>query len=271
MPELPEVETIVRDLRDKIAGQTITSVDLIRPSIWRSGPPRKKSLINTVINAVIRKGKNILIPLSNNFTLIFHLKMTGRLTVESKDAPIPKHTHLIFNFGDRQLRFNDVRRFGYADLAPSDKLAEIEYLKKIGPDPFELSRAMFIDLIRSKNRMIKPLLMDQSIIAGIGNIYSDEALFLAGIHPRRISSRIKIDKLEKLYNSTLRVLQNSIKSRGTSVSDYVDASGQKGTFQNSLRVYGREGEPCKKCRRKIKRETIGSRSAHFCPGRQRLN
>ena len=269
MPELPEVETVVRDLRKKLVGRQIVSVKFLRRSIWRIRPPQAGTLINSRILSTTRKGKNILIALSNGLTLVFHLKMTGQLIVSEPESAVIRHTHLIISFEKCQLRFVDIRRFGYADLLPTKQLHQAPYLNKLGPDPFEISREQFVALLVSKNRIIKSLLLDQTIIAGIGNIYSDEALHLAGIHPRRNSSKISSRKLGVLFDSTIQVLTNSIRSRGTSISDYVDSAGRKGNFQNSLRVYSREGQPCIKCGRKIKRLIIGSRSSHFCPGCQR--
>jgi len=265
MPELPEVETIVRDLRGFLSGKTITGVSFLRRSVWRR-KVKDSQLAGAEIRRLERKAKNILIYLSNDLVLIIHLKMTGRLTYENPSAPLKKHTHFIAELSDGcQLRFNDIRRFGYLDLAKVSDLDKLPYLAALGPDALKIPRDDFIALLQNKKRIVKSLLLDQTVIAGLGNIYSDEALFLAGIHPRRVSATLSRNKTAKLYDSVITVLNNAINSRGSSIDDYVDASGSKGSFQDQHQVYGRDGEPCNKCRRIIKRETIGSRSSHFCP------
>jgi formamidopyrimidine-DNA glycosylase len=269
MPELPEVETIVRDLRQDIVGRTISAVRFVNKTIWRRGSPPQKILVGAKISSIERRGKNILVRLSNDCVMIVHLKMTGRLTYQKPADEMKKHTHLVIDFDIGQLRFNDTRRFGYLDLAKPDELRRLDYLSKLGPDALFISRDDFIALIRARNRIIKSLLLDQNIIAGMGNIYSDEALFLAGINPRRVSSSLSRERVGRLHEAMIAVLYEAIGARGSSMNDYVDARGEKGSFQNHHLVYGREGKPCKKCGQCIKREVIGSRSAHFCGRCQR--
>jgi formamidopyrimidine-DNA glycosylase len=269
MPELPEVETIVRDLRGQVVGEGIRGVSFLNGSIWRNGKPSARSLIHKKIESIERIGKNILIHLSGNRTLVVHLKMTGRLTFEDSRTPLAKHTHLAIKLDNGELRFNDVRRFGYLDLVKSSKLDEVDYLARLGPDPLLISENEFVGIIRPKRRIIKSLLLDQSVISGLGNIYTDEALFRAGIHPLRISSGISRKRIVRLHHVIVEVLKAAIEARGSSVADYVDGSGRPGFYKDSHRVYGREGQPCLRCGRPIKREIIGSRSAHFCPRCQR--
>jgi formamidopyrimidine-DNA glycosylase len=265
MPELPEVETIVRDLRQDLVGKAISGVRILTRSIWRDKVPLSKHL-KAEISDIRRRGKNILIYLSNDRVLIIHLKMTGQLTVEKSLNPIKKHTHFIMDLtSGEQVRFNDIRRFGYLDLVREEDLAKTAYLLSLGPDALEISRDDFILIIKSKKRIIKSLLLDQSAVSGLGNIYSDEALFFAGIRPRQVSASISRLRASRLYDAMIDVLNKALDARGSSIDDYVDARGDKGSFQNQHHVYGREGEPCKKCGRPIKREVIGSRSAHYCP------
>ncbi len=271
MPELPEVETIVNDLRPEIVGKKIVEINCITPSTWRNKIPENDLMIGSKIDSIGRRGKNILIYLSNNLVLIVHLKMTGRLIYEPELAPLTKHTHFIAKLDQGFLRFNDVRKFGYIDLVDADKLESIEYLNKLGPDALIISKSDFIKIIKSKNRIVKSLLLDQTVIAGIGNIYSDEALFMAGINPRAISSKLSAEKAGLLHNAIISTLKKAIKSRGSSVSDYVDGSGKPGGFQYHLKVYGREGEPCRKCGKPIKRVKLGSRSSHYCSHCQKMN
>lgn len=269
MPELPEVETIVRDLRNGLAGDEIRKVRFLNDSVWRNGRPKARALTGRRIVDIERKGKHILIHLSGGRTLVVHLKMTGRLTYESRRSPVTKHTHLALILGDGEIRFNDVRRFGYLDLVKSSELEQIDYLSRLGPDPLTISEEEFSGIVRGRKRMIKALLLDQNVISGLGNIYSDEALFAAGIHPARVSSRIGRERLGRLHGAIGDILRAAIVARGSSVDDYVDGSGKPGFFQTFLKVYGRNGRPCVNCGRPIKRRTIGGRSAHFCPRCQR--
>jgi len=264
MPELPEVQTIVNDLKKKIMGSKIADIKTITKSIWRNGPPHKRKIIGTAVSNIDRKGKYILIRLSRGRTLVIHLKMTGRLTIENKRKIADKHTHFVFVFDEFELHFNDVRRFGFLDLIEKIEINSTPYLAKIAPDPFEINQDEFIRLIQSKKRIIKPLLMDQTVISGLGNIYADEALFRAGIHPKKNSSKMSKVRAGNLYRSIIEILKKAIHARGSSVSDYVDGSGHRGGYQHKHLVYGKEGEPCPQCGRAIKRERIGGRSAHYC-------
>src|SRR4030067_526940 len=173
MPELPEVETIVRELRHDIIGRTIVAVRFLNRSIWRRGAPAKKHLIGASISSLERRGKNILVTLSNGRVMIVHLKMTGRLTYQGPNDRIRKHTHLVIDLDSGQIRFNDTRRFGYLDLVAPEQLDTLDYLSILGPDALFISREDFVTMVRSKTRIIKSLLLDQSILAGMGNIYSD--------------------------------------------------------------------------------------------------
>ncbi|UCE67440.1 MAG: bifunctional DNA-formamidopyrimidine glycosylase/DNA-(apurinic or apyrimidinic site) lyase [Candidatus Zixiibacteriota bacterium] len=269
MPELPEVQTIVDDLKGKIRGVRIIGIKTTTKSIWRYKYPRKANIVGATASDVVRRGKYILIYLSKNNVLIVHLGMTGKLIFTESGSKPEKHTHVMLKFTNFDIHYNDIRRFGFMDLVSIDDLEKITYLTKLGPDPFEIERRDFISIIRSKKRMMKQLLLDQNVISGLGNIYSDEILFKARIHPRATSSKISEKRLGNLHAAALDILRNAIKARGSSISNYVDGSGSRGEYQNSHLVYGREGRPCKKCGAKIRREVIGSRSAHFCPRCQR--
>ncbi len=269
MPELPEVQTIIDDLKSKIRGAGIIDIKTSTKSIWRYKYPRKGNIVGATVSGVARRGKYILIYLSKNKALIVHLGMTGRLIFTESGSRPQKHTHIVLRFTDFDIHYNDIRRFGFMDLVNLDNLENVSYLRNLGPDPFEIETGDFISIIRSKKRMMKPFLLDQNVISGLGNIYSDEILFKARIHPRVISSKIGKKRLTNLHDAALEILKNAIKARGSSISNYVDGSGSRGRYQNSHLVYGREGKPCKRCGAKIKREVIGSRSAHFCPRCQR--
>ena len=287
MPELPEVETIVRGLRHTVLRETIARVRVRAPDSTITVSPsfRKRSFATALkgrtIEAVERRGKNILLKLSGAVTLWVHLKMTGHFFYLPPANPIDKHDLVIFDFESTgrdntdpestvfHLRFNDYRRFGRLRLFPDTELWEQPGLRSLGPEPLELSASDFIDLCRRRSRMIKPALLDQSFLAGLGNIYTDESLFAARIHPRRLTTSLSPKKLIALHTHIQRLLKLAITKMGTSVDSYTGVNGRTGSFQKYLKVYGREGLVCLRCGNKVVREKIGSRSGHYCPRCQR--
>jgi formamidopyrimidine-DNA glycosylase len=238
MPELPEVETIRRQLNKKIVGKILDS----------------KKIIN-----VRRRAKILIIDFSDNSSLLFHLKLTGQLIFNGEKGP---YTRQIFNFKDgSKLIFNDVRKFGWWKYVKNTK--DIE--KAFGPEAPEMSLGDFKAILKKRpNAKIKALLMDQKAVAGIGNIYSDEILFAAKVKPLRRVKTLKSEEIEAIWLNTGKILKAAIKNRGTSERDYVDASGQKGEYLKYLKVYRKEGQKCSRCASLIKRIKMGSRSAHFC-------
>jgi formamidopyrimidine-DNA glycosylase len=225
---------------------------------------------------VQRRGKNILITLDNDSTLWVHLKMTGKFRQVDPCEPRDKHDLVLIDFahdlhpdGHTQLRFNDYRRFGRLRLYPNNELWQQPGLDDLGPEPLEIEPGEFVTLCKRRPRMIKPALLDQSFIAGIGNIYADESLYAARIHPERLSASISHAKLTELHGHIQRLLKWSIDLMGTTVISYSSVNGQSGSFQKVLKAYGHEGEPCSRCGTAIVRRKMGSRSAHFCPRCQR--
>lgn len=282
MPELPEVETIVRGLRPLLEGRTFARVRSYAPpaTIVVSKSFRQRRLDNLLRGRTVlridRRGKNILIALSGDITLWVHLKMTGRLLAMPQSAPKDKHDLVLFELESTRsrleftdIRFNDYRRFGRLRLFPNDELWRQDGLRELGPEPLDISADDFVALCHKRKRMIKPALLDQSFIAGIGNIYADESLYQSRLHPMRLTSSISRGKLVELHGHIQDVLKRSIESMGTTVISYSGVDGASGSFQNQLLVYGREGEPCGRCGAKIVRERLGARSAHFCPRCQR--
>jgi formamidopyrimidine-DNA glycosylase len=272
MPELPEVEIIVRGLKRTILKKTIDSIYINSPKIENDNPSGWLNILpGKEFRAIRRRGKNILVDLSDNYTLWVHLKMTGHLYFLPDSTEIEKHDLMIFRIRDNShsLRFNDYRRFGRIRLFRTDEVLMQEGLADLGPDPLEISPDEFVGLFRGRQRMIKPALLDQTLISGLGNIYSDEALFLAKIHPRKLNTRISRTKLTELHKNIQKILKKSIRAMGTTVDTYSGVDGRPGGFKKYLQVYGREGERCYRCGSIIKREKVGSRSAHFCPRCQR--
>ncbi|MFH1859452.1 MAG: bifunctional DNA-formamidopyrimidine glycosylase/DNA-(apurinic or apyrimidinic site) lyase [bacterium] len=267
MPELPEVETIVRGLQEQIVGKKIVGVRVILPKIIRGNAGDFIALISgTTIQKVWRRGKMLVIDLYEGRSLLVHLKMTGQLLYLSEESPIAKHTHLILDLSDgRQLRYLDVRQFGYLCLTETSLVQE---LTPSGAEPLEISGNEFRMLLQSRKARIKPLLLNQSFLAGIGNIYADEILHRAGIHPLQHTHALSEAQITRLYQAMQKVLRQAIEQRGSSISDYVDSNGQKGDYQKYHQIYQRQGKPCLTCQEKITRIKIGGRSSHFCPNCQ---
>lgn len=273
MPELPEVETIVRGLRKKLTGWEFSRSEIRTARCLRGNRDEFcESLSGRKILDFGRRGKNIIFHLSGGAALLVHLRMTGQLhLVSSRTAPGP-HTHAQFFFRKHpdQLRFNDTRKFGRIWLEKKGAGGEIPSLSRLGPEPLEISAREFARRIQAKKRVIKPLLLDQCFLAGVGNIYADESLHRARIHPRRNSAELSGEELRRLYRALKRILQAAIRAGGTSVRSYVDSAGARGGYQNFLRVYRRGGEACRNCGGTLVRETVGGRSTFFCPRCQPL-
>jgi len=268
MPELPEVETVVRALRKCVIGQTITWVDVNRDDrIYPAKSEFISLLAGETIKAIRRRGKNILIDLTGGKTLWVHLKMTGHFYYLPSSVPIEKHDHIVFHLleNGNNLRFNDYRRFGRLRIFPTPEIMKQKGLAELGPEPLDINRKQFVSLLKNSRRMIKPALLDQTYIAGLGNIYTDEALYRARIHPRRLTDSLSTQKAGELHGYIQDILKKAIRLMGTSVDTFAGVNGRPGRFQKYLMAYGREGEPCDRCGRKIRREKIGSRSAHYCP------
>lgn len=267
MPELPEVETIARGLNRQVAGDRIESVWL-----GRKPEPLKSTASEIVaqlefktILGVRRAGKHIVFDLAapgnrdrSRTQWVVHLGMTGSLVVSWPDSEPQKHTHAIVRLhSGRELRFIDPRRFG--------RLSVVEEFQAAGQEPLEIGGTDFAALFRRRKTPIKSALLNQRLLSGVGNIYADEALFRAGIRPRRRAASLTQNELARLHRALKTVLRQAIRSGGSSVSDYVDADGQEGFFQLKHRVYGRTGQPCRVCRTSIRRMVIAGRSSHYCP------
>lgn len=262
MPELPEVETIVRSLAPRLKGRRIINAEFLAPRIirhWKDASP--EMLEGRVIRKVHRHGKHILITLDRGL-LIVHLGMTGKLLLESERTA---YTRAIFTLSDGTLNYDDTRMFGSIEW--SEELPE--RMHRLGPEPLEVSPAEFYTELHRHKAPIKALLMNQGLIRGIGNIYTDEALFRSRIHPATKADRLSRARASRLHAAVVEVLSEAIEHRGSSVSDYVDTEGRKGGFQLRHHVYGREGKPCVRCGTAIKRIVLAQRGTHFCPKCQR--
>lgn len=283
MPELPEVETVLRGISPILEGNQIDYAQVNRPDLRRPFPNNlAKRLKNRKINFLHRRSKYILIDLSGGETLIMHLGMSGRIIISQKVAGTfhhntnhsQKHDHFVLHLKDNhQLTFNDPRRFGVIDLLRTENLELSGMLSQIGPEPLSNSfnEAYFVSTLRLKKTNIKSALLDQRVVAGLGNIYVCEALFRAGISPKRQALRISHKKLGSLVPIIKEILLEAISSGGSSLRDFRNASGDLGYFQHSFDVYGREDQDCynPECDSKIKRITQAGRSSFYCSNCQR--
>ena len=283
MPELPEVETVLRGISPILEGNQIDYAQVNRPDLRRPFPNNlAKRLKNRKINFLHRRSKYILFDLSGGETLIMHLGMSGRIIISQKVAGTfhhntnhsQKHDHFVLHLKDNhQLTFNDPRRFGVIDLLRTETLELSGMLSQIGPEPLSNSfnEAYFVSTVRLKKTNIKSALLDQRVVAGLGNIYVCEALFRAGISPKRQVLRISHKKLSSLVPIIKEILLEAISSGGSSLRDFRNASGDLGYFQHSFDVYGREDQDCynTECDSKIKRITQAGRSSFYCSNCQR--
>ena len=259
VPELPEVETVTRSIAP-LVGRRIVTAEFRCLRVLRGGDPDQMAerLAGKRIAAVKRYGKFIVVSLRGGGFLTIHLGMTGRLLL---GGPPGKHTHAIFTLDRGVLLYDDSRQFGrllYSEEFPARIL-------KLGPEPLEVAFDDFAEALKRRQTRIKALLLNQDFLRGIGNIYADEALFRAGIHPMALASRVRGDRARRLFDAIVAVLTEAIEAGGSSISDYVDAEGRKGFFQFSHRVYQHTGDPCVSCGAKIRRVLVAQRSSHFCP------
>lgn len=265
MPELPEVETVVRALRQPLIGRTIIGVRNNWPR--HIGTPSLDELRARIhgcqVQAINRRAKYLVFSLTHGETLIAHLKMSGHLSVVNADAPADKHVHTVFELDNGQeLRFRDIRKFGRVSLVQDPNTL----LGKLGPEPLEptFTPELLAERLNGRTRALKPLLLDQELIAGVGNIYADESLFYAKLHPTRPANTLTQQNIAALHGAIQKVLRLGIEREGASIELYVKPDGSKGDMQNAVAVFRRTGEPCYECGRLIERIVLDGRSTHFC-------
>jgi formamidopyrimidine-DNA glycosylase len=283
MPELPEVETVRKGLDRLIKGKIFRSVNSDNPkSFPNSKVDVDNFLLGSKVIAVRRRAKVLMIDFASGYTLVIHLKMTGQLVFvgderfgaghpnDSLVSSLPdKSTHVEFFFtDDSKLYFNDQRKFGWVKLVPTEEVGNITFMKKLGPEPLEddFTPAQFIERFKKRSRTsIKAALLDQSVIAGVGNIYADESLWGAKIHPSRIVGSITENELVNLYTEVRRVMNLSIEKGGSTDKNYVDAEGNKGSYLKFANVFRREGQSCPRCGSEIIKLRVAGRGTHICP------
>ena len=278
MPELPEVETVRRGLAPWVTSKRIKRLEILHPRATRSGSTISlKSVEGARIKDVIRRGKFLWFVLDKELALVGHLGMSGQMLIVPKKSPLERHTRIRIDFGDkkRELRFIDQRTFGWMSAEPL-VIQDEKYLPKccahIAPDIFseEFNKARVISEMRRRKIEIKKALLNQEIMSGVGNIYADEALWYAKVHPERMSSSLSESELAEILRAVKKVMKSALKQGGTSFDDlYMNVNGESGYFEVSLRAYGREDEPCRRCGALIRRINFANRSSHFCPVCQR--
>ncbi|MGQ9467363.1 MAG: bifunctional DNA-formamidopyrimidine glycosylase/DNA-(apurinic or apyrimidinic site) lyase [Anaerolineae bacterium] len=273
MPELPEVETLARELRGVLIGRTVVGVEVrwVRTVAVPDPETFARRLTGHRIREIRRRGKWLLLGLDEGDWLLVHLRMSGRLTVEESSAPDDVHARVVFYLDDGQrLCFSDPRKFGRMMLVDDPGAV----LGDLGPDPLgpDLMPERLAEMLRGRRVRLKPLLTDQRFLAGLGNIYADEVLWVAGLHPLRCADTLTPEEIVHLHRAIRRVLEEAIARRGTTLPDrrYVLPDGRPGEFALHLAVYGREGQPCLRCGTPIVRTRVGGRSAHYCPQCQQL-
>ncbi|MCX5697125.1 MAG: DNA-formamidopyrimidine glycosylase [Candidatus Omnitrophica bacterium] len=262
MPELPEVETIKRELENSLLGKKITQVCVHHPLVIRQPGVEqfKKGIEGASVKNILRKAKLLILELSNGKSLVIHLKMTGQLVYPGNG----KKSRVTFRLSDgKDLDFNDQRLF--AELRLLDDWRSLKFIQGLGPEPFDISAGQFKDMLAKKKTRIKPLLMDQTFISGIGNLYAAEALYRAKIDPQRPAQGLSEREKDTLFNEIKDTLSEAIKHKGSSIDQYVQLTGAPGGYVKYHKVYGREGKPCLECNTPIKRIALGGRGTYFCP------
>ncbi len=268
MPEIAEVETVRNTLKKKILGKQIKKVTILYPKIIETNLKEFQNILenNTFID-IKRKGKWLIFELKDHY-LLSHLRMEGKYFLKNTTEPIIKHEHIIFTFKDgTDLRYHDTRKFGRMALIKKAELEEYDKLKKQGIEPIDdnLTKEYLYEKLKKRNLPLKTLLLDQTIISGLGNIYADEVLFASLINPQKHGSQITLEECEKIKNASKKIITEAIKEGGTTIKSYTSSLGVTGRFQQYLKVHKQEGKPCPICQEKIQKIKINGRSTYFCP------
>ncbi|MBP2650641.1 MAG: mutM 2 [Firmicutes bacterium] len=270
MPEMPEVETIRRTLADKVVGNKIANVEMLLPRLikWPSAHEFQALVTNRTIKSLERRGKYLLFYFDSDLVMVVHLRMTGRIYYSSVVEQDDRFIRIIFSFDNgAALFYADSRTLGTLYVMPTNELWRINGLAKLGPEPMspEFTLEYFQQILAKRKGKIKSLLLNQQIIGGLGNIYVDESLFLAGVRPERNAASLAAEESNRLYQAINKVIEQGINYGGTTFRDYRDGEGKRGENQYHLNVYGRENQPCKTCGTLIAKTEVGGRGTHYCP------
>lgn len=274
MPEMPEVETVRRGLMDLVNHKTIEDIEIRYPAIINGDKDNfKEILTGTKIINIRRRAKFLIFDFNNDYSMLSHLRMEGKYQVRDNISEFDKHVHVIFHFTDgSMLGYRDVRKFGRMQLVKTNDVFESKSLSKLGPEPLsdEFTFNNVYPRIIKRKKSIKAVLLDQSVISGLGNIYVDEVLWMSKIHPETIANKLTKTEVEKIIKSSNDELKMAIDAGGTTIRSYVDSRGNSGSFQFALNVYDQEGNPCKRCKTTIKKIKVSGRGTHFCPNCQQV-
>ncbi|NCC24004.1 MAG: bifunctional DNA-formamidopyrimidine glycosylase/DNA-(apurinic or apyrimidinic site) lyase [Deltaproteobacteria bacterium] len=267
MPELPEVETIVQGLAPVLTGLTVADLFILDArDVLGDVVSFQQRVLGQAITAVRRRGKLVVVDLASQDVLVFHLKMTGRLWFAPNDAQPGPHTVAAFVFDSfEMLLFDDQRRFGYTGVFSPDGLRQWDYWAGLGPEPLQITPQEMAESLADRKAVIKAMLLDQTVVAGVGNIYADESLHRAGIHPRERANTIGTARLERLFSCLQEVLLEALAAGGSSIRDYRNAFGRHGRFQEDFAVYGRAGKHCRICSTTLEKASVAGRTTTFCP------
>ena len=269
MPELPEVETVRRTLTPAIGARIAAVWDSGKTLHMRRKPPRAKlaQLVGATITALRRHGKYLLVDTDRPLTLLVHLGMTGRFLITTKTAPRADHTHLVLDLGKSELRFADARRFGQIDIVEREREREHPALSVLGPDALTdgVDAGALVALAKKRKTTLKAFILDQGVIAGVGNIYASEALWRARLRPTKRSHKLTVASAQLLAAAIRETIENALENGGTTLSDFVAADGVEGDNADYLWVYDRAGQPCLRCKTKIKRAVHQGRATYYCP------
>lgn len=267
MPELPEVETVRRGLEKEVVGLPIRGIEATYPRMVLTGFEQlQKTLQGQTITGISRRGKYLIFEIGEHWRLISHLRMEGKYRLAMLDEPLRKHDHLSIKFDDKQLIYSDVRKFGTWELILTDQLVSYFLQKKIGPEPtYEaFDEEIFREKLKKSTKKIKPYLLEQSLVTGLGNIYVDEALWYSKIHPETRANLLDDRAVHELHDAIIELLQKAVRLDGSSIRTY-SALGTTGKMQDELQVYGKAETPCSRCGTKIQKIKVGGRGTHFCP------
>jgi formamidopyrimidine-DNA glycosylase len=268
VPELPEVETVVRDLRPHLIGRRFTALRVSAKALRRRWAPSwTAKVLRRRVRAIGRRGKWILIDLEGPW-LVVHLGMSGQFTLVPATTPRENHTHLVFTLdaGRHELRFRDIRRFGSVTYYMDRQALDAHFVaNRLGPEPFDVDAVSWRARLKATRRNLKAVLLDQTVVAGVGNIYADEALFEARLFPDQPAANLAARQAEALRRAMVSVLTRAIEGRGSTIRNYVGGSGLSGRFQEEHAAYGRTGAPCLRCRSPIVRIVLAGRATHYCP------
>ncbi|MCW8133789.1 MAG: bifunctional DNA-formamidopyrimidine glycosylase/DNA-(apurinic or apyrimidinic site) lyase [Planctomycetota bacterium] len=273
MPELPEVESVVRALAPMLTGRSVKNVRVLNRSTV-AGSPRKPSVLEgRRVERVLRRGKYIVVHFDEAFAMAVHLRMTGWLGVKTQAQVAEeqdKFVRMVFELdeapgrGAEWLLFRDIRKFGRVWCGRREEIIALKSFNKLGPEPLAITPEAFAERLHAHRGRLKSLLLNQAFLAGLGNIYADEALFEAGLHPLALAQQVKPDSARRLHAAIQAILGKAISAGGSSIDDYLHPDGTPGWFQRELKAYGREGEPCTRCKAPIKRDVVGQRGTWYC-------